>query len=284
MLKVAVVGAAGKMGRLLIEVVAARKDMLLGASVVRPGSGLLGLDVGDLVGIGSQGLALTDSLEASISQVDVVVDFTRPSYTMENLDMCHRHGKGMVIGTTGFNGEQKQQIESIAHDIPVVLAPNMSIGINLVFKLLETAADILQQDVDVEVIEAHHCHKVDAPSGTAVKMGEIIADVTGRSLDKHAVYGREGHTGARKRETIGFSSIRAGDIVGDHTVLFAGEGERIEITHKASDRVIYAHGALRAMLFLQGRDSGLYDMQDVLGLKVRSAKTDINCQKSRSIN
>ncbi|MGB1271493.1 MAG: 4-hydroxy-tetrahydrodipicolinate reductase [Endozoicomonas sp.] len=267
MTRVAVVGAVGRMGRMLVEAVATDEGCQLGAAIVKPGNSLLGVDAGELVGVGSLGVSLTDDLAAMVDRFDVLIDFTSPSLTMKNVELCREHGKGLVIGTTGLTSEQKARLAAAAEETAIVFAPNMSIGINLVFKLLETAARILDQDADIEVIEAHHHHKVDSPSGTALKMGEVVADTLGRDLEKCAVYGREGHTGPRDRETIGFATIRAGDVIGDHTVLFACEGERVEITHKASNRVIYARGSIRAVRFLAGKSSGLYDMQDVLGLK-----------------
>jgi 4-hydroxy-tetrahydrodipicolinate reductase len=196
-----------------------------------------------------------------------LIDFTRPEVTLKNIAYCVEYNKNIVIGTTGFSNEEKQQIQHAAESVAIVFAPNMSVGVNLCFKLLETAARVLADDVDIEVIEAHHRHKVDAPSGTALRMGEVIAEALGRKLDDCAVYGREGVTGERDRKTIGFETIRAGDIVGDHTVLFADVGERVEITHKASSRMTFANGAIRAALWLEDKNNGLYDMQDVLDLK-----------------
>jgi 4-hydroxy-tetrahydrodipicolinate reductase len=213
------------------------------------------------------GIALIGDLDSAIAEVDVVVDFTRPESTLAALSLCHRHGKRMVIGTTGFTADQKAEIERAARDIPIMLAPNMSVGVNLCLKLLEISAKIIGEHTDIEIIEAHHRHKVDAPSGTALRMGEVIAEALGRDLRECAVFGREGHTGERDPKSIGFSVIRAGDIVGKHTVMFADEGERIEITHNASSRLTFAKGAMRAALWLAERPAGLYDMQDVLGLK-----------------
>jgi 4-hydroxy-tetrahydrodipicolinate reductase len=208
-----------------------------------------------------------DDVEAALSKADCLIDFTRPAGTLAHMAVCRRRGVAMVIGTTGMEAEQKRQIEEAARDIPIVFAPNMAVGVNLVFKLLDTAARVLSQGYDIEVIEAHHRHKVDAPSGTALRMGEVVAAALGRDLSKCAVYGREGVTGERDPSTIGFATVRGGDIVGDHTVLFAGIGERVEITHKAASRMPYALGSLRAARFLAGRKSGLYDMQDVLSLR-----------------
>ncbi|MDP0561170.1 MAG: 4-hydroxy-tetrahydrodipicolinate reductase [Candidatus Endonucleobacter sp. (ex Gigantidas childressi)] len=266
MIKVAIVGAAGRMGRILIEVLARDVEAKLSAAVVTSESGLLGVDAGELVGMGSLGVEISDSLADHIDEVDAVIDFTRPTYTMKNAILCSHHQKSIVIGTTGLNTQQKQELQSISEKIPIVFAPNMSIGVNLVFKLLEMAAKVLDADADVEIIEAHHRNKKDAPSGTALKMGEVIANATNRDFEHCAVYGREGHANTRDKKTIGFATIRAGDIVGDHTALFACEGERIEITHKSNNRLIYARGAIKAVKFLHKKQPGLYDMQDVLGL------------------
>lgn len=243
-IRYAISGAGGRMGRMLIEAVDAAPDAELAAA----------FDVGD-------------DPEAALANADCLIDFTRPEGTLKHLEICRRRGVNMVIGTTGFTAEQKQAIVATARDIPVVFAPNMAIGVNAVFKLLDVAARILNEGYDIEVIEAHHRHKVDAPSGTALRMGEVVAAALGRDLSECAIYGREGHTGERPATQIGFSTIRGGDIVGDHTVLFAGTGERIEITHKSASRMSYALGSLRAARFLRGRKSGLFDMQDVLGLK-----------------
>ena len=267
MSRIAVVGAAGRMGRMFVEAIAADDRVQLGAAIERPGSSLLGVDAGELVGVGALGVALADSLEEQVGEFDVVINFTTPEFTLNNVELCRKHGKGIVIGTTGLSDGQKAQMKQASADIPIVFASNMSVGVNLVFKLLETAAKIMGEDSDIEIIEAHHRNKVDAPSGTALSMGEIVADTLDRDLEQCAVYGREGVTGVRDRETIGFATVRAGDVIGDHTVLFAAEGERVEITHKASSRVIYARGALRAVRWLDGREPGLYDMQDVLGLR-----------------
>ncbi|MGI9274651.1 MAG: 4-hydroxy-tetrahydrodipicolinate reductase [Endozoicomonas sp.] len=267
MSRIAVVGAAGRMGRMFVEAIAADERVLLGAAIERPGSSLLGVDAGELVGVGSLGVVLTDNLEEKNSDFDTVINFTTPEFTLANIELCRKYGKSIVIGTTGLNDEQKAQMKEAAAEIPIVFASNMSVGVNLVFKLLETAARIMGEDADIEIIEAHHRNKVDAPSGTALSMGEIVAETLDRDLGQCAVYGREGVTGVRDREAIGFATVRAGDVIGDHTVMFAAEGERVEITHKASSRVIYARGALRAVRWLQGREPGLYDMQDVLGLR-----------------
>ncbi|PCI12867.1 MAG: 4-hydroxy-tetrahydrodipicolinate reductase [Thiotrichales bacterium] len=232
-----------------------------------PESSLVGADALEVAGFGRSNVRISVSVEAVVDDFDLLIDFTRPDVTLANLAVCRTAGKAMVIGTTGFSDAEKQLISDAAKDIPIVFAPNMSVGVNLCFKLLEMAAKVMGDEVDIEVIEAHHRHKIDAPSGTALRMGEVIANVLGRDLSECAVYGREGQTGERKRKTIGFETIRAGDIVGDHTVLFADIGERVEITHKASSRMTFANGAVRAALWLKVCKNGLFDMQDVLGLK-----------------
>lgn len=266
MQRIAVMGAAGRMGKTLIEAVSQAEGAQLSAAIDRADSSLIGADAGELVGLGKVGVTLVGDLSAVIDDFDVLIDFTHPSVTLKNLEVCRQAGKAMVIGTTGFTPEEKQQLSEAAKQIPIVFAANFSVGVNLCLKLLDTAARVLGDDVDIEIIEAHHRHKVDAPSGTALRMGEVVANALGRDLQKVAVYGREGQTGARERETIGFATVRAGDVVGDHTVLFAADGERVEITHKASSRMTFAKGAVRSALWLQGRSAALYDMQDVLGL------------------
>ena len=265
-IRFAIAGSGGRMGRTLIEAVLAAPDAELAAALEVPGSPLLGKDAGELVGVPGQ-VAISADFDAALAQADCLIDFTRPEGTLRHLEICRKRGVHAVIGTTGFSTEQKLAIQDVARDIPVVFAPNMAVGVNAVFKLLDVAARILSEGYDVEVIEAHHRHKVDAPSGTALRMGEVVAAALGRSLADCAVYGREGHTGERPATQIGFSTIRGGDIVGDHTVLFAGTGERIEITHKSASRMPYAQGSLRAARFMRGRTKGLYDMQDVLLLR-----------------
>ena len=267
MTRIAITGAAGRMGRSLIEACQQTDGLEVSVALEHPESSLLGSDAGDLAGLGKLGIHVGADLAAVTDDFDVLIDFTRPETTLANLEICRQAGRRMVIGTTGFSDEQKAQIAAAAQDIAIVFAPNMSIGVNLCLKLLDTAARVLGDDVDIEVIEAHHRHKVDAPSGTALRMGEVVADALGRDLKTCAVYGREGHTGERDRKTIGFETIRAGDIVGDHTVMFAGSGERVEITHKASSRMTFANGAVRAAAWLIAQESGLFDMQDVLGLR-----------------
>jgi len=267
MIKVLVTGAAGRMGRNLIQGVQEPENVTLGAATERQGSSIIGTDAGELVNLEKNGISLLDDINAVIDEFDVCIDFTAPIVTVENIRACRAAGKKMVIGTTGFTDEQKQMISDAAEDIAIVFAPNMSVGVNLTFKLLDIAARVMGDNVDIEVIEAHHRHKVDAPSGTALRMGEVVADALGRDLNECAVYGREGHTGERKRSSIGFETIRAGDIVGEHTVMFADIGERVEITHKASSRMTFANGAVRAAQWLNNHDQGLFDMQDVLGLR-----------------
>lgn len=265
--RIAIVGAGGRMGRALIEAVSDMPDITLVATTERPGSSLIGADAGEMAGVGRNGVGVSESLDKNGGGFMVVIDFTRPDPTLAHLAWCRSRGVAMVIGTTGFTPEQKVAIEDAAKDIPIVMAANFSVGVNLCLGLLETAARVLGDEVDIEVIEAHHRHKVDAPSGTALAMGEVVADALGRNLAECAVYGREGHTGERDRKTIGFSIIRAGDIVGEHTVMFAALGERVEITHKATSRQTFARGALRSASWLAGRHAGLYDMRDVLGLR-----------------
>ena len=265
-IRFALVGSTGRMGRTLIEAVLKAEDAELVAAIDQPGSPFIGKDAGELIA-SPCGVAVSTDLEAGLAKADCLIDFTRPEGTLVHLELCRKHKVSLVIGTTGFTAEGKKQIEAASKEIPIVFAPNMAVGVNAVFKLLDVAARILNEGYDVEVIEAHHRHKVDAPSGTALRMGEVVAAALGRTLEEDAVYGREGHTGERPASQIGFSTIRGGDIVGDHTVLFAGTGERIEITHKSASRMSYALGSLKAARFMQGKASGLFDMQDVLGLK-----------------
>jgi len=261
-------GAAGRMGKTLIEAVQHTQGAAgLTAAVHRPESSLVGADAGELAGIGRNGVMLSGELSRVLDDFDVLIDFTHPSVTLQNLALCRKARKAMVIGTTGFTAEQKLTLLEASKEIPIVFAANFSVGVNLCLKLLDTAARVLGDEVDIEIIEAHHRHKVDAPSGTALRMGEVVAQALGRDLEEVAVYGREGQTGARDRQTIGFATVRAGDVVGDHTVLFASEGERVEITHKASSRMTFAKGAVRAALWLKDKQPALYDMQDVLELR-----------------
>ncbi len=266
MLRVAVTGVAGRMGKTLVETIKATQGVLLSAAIDRPDSSLIGVDIGELAGGGKTGIAVSGDLESVLDSFDVLVDFTHPTVTLKNLEICRQAGKAMVIGTTGFTQAERQLIADTGTDIPIVFAANFSVGVNLCLKLVDMAARVLGNEVDIEIVETHHRDKVDAPSGTALAMGEIIAGALGRDLEKVAVYGREGQTGARPREAIGFSTIRAGDVVGDHTVIFAADGGRTEITHKASSRKTFARGAIRAAVWLQGKPAGLYGMGEVLGL------------------
>jgi 4-hydroxy-tetrahydrodipicolinate reductase len=266
MTRIAIVGVSGRMGLVLCKATLLAKNATLTAAISRPNSISIGKDAGELAGIGAVGINVVDDLVAVMDSFDVLIDFTRPDASMVFIEQCRRAGKKVVIGTTGYSEEQKAEINKAANDIAIVLAPNFSVGVNLSLKLLAIAAKVMGDYTDIEVIEAHHRHKVDAPSGTALRMGEVIAETLGRDLKDCAIYGREGNTGERDRKTIGFSTIRAGDIVGEHTVMFADEGERLEITHKASSRMTFANGAVRAAVWLANKEHGLYDMQDVLGL------------------
>ena len=263
--RIAIAGASGRMGRMLIEAVTHADDATLSGALDIPGNPQLGTDAAAFLGQPS-GVLITSDIEAGLKGAQVLIDFTRPEGSMQHLAVCRRLGVQMVIGTTGFSDEQKAEIKAASHDIAIVMAPNMSVGVNVTLKLLQMAAKALSDGYDIEIIEAHHKHKVDAPSGTALKMGEVIADAQGRQLKDCAVYERYGHTGERVAGSIGFSTIRGGDIVGDHTVMFATEGERIEITHKSASRSTYAQGSLRAARFLAQQRNGLFDMFDVLGL------------------
>ncbi len=264
--RIAVAGAAGRMGRALVQAVSDAEGVMLTVASESPQSHALGVDAGELAGVGHLGVTIDADLGLRQDLFDILIDFTTPAATLDHLALCRQAGRGMVIGTTGLDVQQRSDVFAASGDIPIVLAPNMSVGVNLCFKLLDIAARVLGDEVDVEIFEAHHRHKVDAPSGTALRMGEVIAGALGRDLEQVAVYGREGHVGPRKRTTIGFATVRAGDVVGEHSVWFAGEGERIEIAHKASSRMTFARGATRAARWLAGRPPGLYDMQDVLGL------------------
>jgi 4-hydroxy-tetrahydrodipicolinate reductase len=266
MIRIAVAGASGRMGLSLIRAAVLADRTVLAIALSRPGSNAVGKDAGELAGIGALGIKVVDDLASVVDQFDVLIDFTRPDASMEYIELCRKAGKKIVIGTTGYSEAQKEVIAKAAEDVAIVLAPNMSVGVNLALKLLEMTAKVIGEYSDIEVIEAHHRHKVDAPSGTALRMGEVIAGALGRNLKDCAIYGREGNTGERDRKTIGFSTIRAGDIVGEHTVMFADEGERVEITHKATSRMTFANGAVRAAVWLNEKPNGLYDMQDVLGL------------------
>lgn len=264
MTRIAIAGAAGRMGKNLVIACSETGDTTLTQALERDQNPSLGMDCGLLAGLDPNEVLITSELDAGL--FDILVDFTHPTATTHHVDFCSTHGKKMVIGTTGCDATLEQKLQQAAQEIAIVYAPNMSVGVNLCLKLLQTAAAVLGDSVDIEIIEAHHRHKVDAPSGTALKMGRVVAETLGRDLDACGVYGREGQVGARDRQTIGFETIRAGDIVGEHTVLFAAEGERVEITHKASSRMTFAHGAMRACRWIEQRQPGLYSMQDVLDI------------------
>ena len=265
-MKFAVAGATGKMGKMLIDTILRSPNAQLTGALEHPSCTLLGTDAGAFLGQQTNVL-ITDDLVKGLAGAEYLIDFTRPEGTLLHVEAAKRAGVKMIIGTTGFTAEQLQQLRTATDTIAIVFAPNMSVGVNATLKILQVAAQLLNQGYDIEIVEAHHRHKVDAPSGTAIKMGEVIAKAQGHSLADLAVYAREGHTGERKPGTIGFATIRGGDIVGDHTVIFAGEGERIEISHRSTSRQSYAEGALRAAAFLQNQPRGWFDMQDVLGLK-----------------
>ncbi|VFM97083.1 MAG: dihydrodipicolinate reductase [Candidatus Kentron sp. G] len=266
-IEIGINGAAGRMGRALIGACAEDKTLRLSVATEHPGHDALGIDAGVLVGLGPLGVEIGADLRSVIGKCDVLIDFTSPRTTLAALEVCRAAGRGMVIGTTGLSDREKTAIAEAAQDIPIVFAPNMSVGVTLCFTLAEIAARTLGDEVDIEIIETHHRRKADAPSGTALRLGEVIADTLGRDLASCAVYGREGQTGERDRKTIGFAAIRAGDIVGEHTLLFAGAGERVEITHRAASREIFARGALRAAHWVMDKKIGMFDMRDVLGLR-----------------
>ncbi|MCG3730866.1 4-hydroxy-tetrahydrodipicolinate reductase [Vibrio cincinnatiensis] len=266
MVRIAIAGAAGRMGRNLVKASYYHPETTVGAGSERPESSLVGVDIGELCGEGRFDVALVDNLELAINDFDVIIDFTAPASTLANIELCKQYGKKLVIGTTGFSESERAMIDEAAAVIPIVMAPNYSVGVNLVFKLLEKAAKVMGDYCDIEIIEAHHRYKVDAPSGTAIGMGEAIAGAMGNQLGDVAVYAREGITGERQRHEIGFATIRAGDIVGEHTAMFADIGERIEITHKATDRMTFANGAVKAAVWLAHKKAGLYTMTDVLAL------------------
>jgi len=265
-LKIAIVGAGGRMGRMIIESTLNDGHAILAAAIDQPETPTIGKDAGELVGRPC-GVPITADVEAGIARADCLIDFTRPEGTLAHLAICRRLKVAIVIGTTGFDERGRQAIADAAREIPVVFTPNMSVGVNVVFKLLDTATRLLAEGYDIEIVEAHHKHKVDAPSGTALRMGEVVAQALARDLKQCGVFGRHGLTGERDPQSIGFASVRGGDIVGDHTVMYCATGERIEISHKAGSRMPYALGSLRAAHFLAGKTSGLFDMQDVLGLR-----------------
>jgi len=273
MTRIAVTGAAGRMGKHLIEAIQQQEGTTLAVAIERPDSSLLGSDAGELAGIGKNGVKIVGDIRSVLNDFDVLIDFSVPVATLDNIRACASAGKKIVIGTTGFSPEQQTQFQKDISGIAVCKASNFSTGVNLCFKLLEMASSVLGgEDYDIEVYEAHHRHKIDAPSGTAISMAEVVAKTLGRDLKTCAVYGREGQTGARDRNTIGFATVRGGDVVGDHTVSFMADGERIEITHKASSRMAFARGAVRAAAWLHHQKAGLYDMQDVLGLNESGPK------------
>jgi 4-hydroxy-tetrahydrodipicolinate reductase len=265
-INVAIAGAAGRMGRALLTAATELEGITCSAALEQSGHAALSMDSGMMAGCGANGVSLRDDARACAEIADVWIEFTRPEPTLAHLDDCIATNTAIVIGTTGFNEQGKARIDAAAQSVPVVFAPNMSVGVNATMKLVEMATKILGEDADIEIIEAHHRHKIDAPSGTAVRMGEIVAETLNRDLSEHAVYGRQGHTGARKRSTIGFETIRGGDIVGEHTVMFAIDGERLEITHRSHTRANFAYGAMRAARWVATRDPGMYNMADVLGL------------------
>ncbi|MGQ5523518.1 4-hydroxy-tetrahydrodipicolinate reductase [Chitinimonas sp. PSY-7] len=266
-LRIAIAGASGRMGRVLIDTVTSHPDCKLSVALDRESAESLGQDAG--MPLGRQtGVAICSDFRTALRDADVLIDFTRPEGTLAHLAICRELGVNLVVGTTGFDDAGKRALKEAARDVGIVFAANFSVGVNLSFKLLDIAARVLNTGYDIEVVEAHHRHKVDAPSGTALRMGEVLADALGRDLKECAVYGREGVTGARDPSTIGFATVRGGDVVGDHTVMFMADGERIEITHKASSRATFAQGAVRSALWLREQPAGLYDMQDVLGLNI----------------
>lgn len=265
--RIGIIGANGRMGKSLLEAVHDEPNAALTAATVRPGSSLVGADAGELAGLGRLNIKLVDQLQDCLSDVDVLIDFSSPQSSIENAALCAQHKLPLVVGTTGFSAEEKSTLIAHQQTIPLCLAANFSTGVNLCLKLLHTAAQVLSEGYDIEIYEAHHRHKVDSPSGTALRMGEAVADALNRDLDKVAIYGREGQIGPRPKDTIGFATARGGDVVGEHTVMFMADGERIEITHKASSRLAFSRGAVKAAIWLTQQAPGLYDMQDVLSLR-----------------
>lgn len=266
MQRVAIAGATGRMGRTLVEAIYSHPELMLGAASALPGDPGLGQDLGGLCGLPEQKVLLCADLSQELENFEVLIDFTSPEASVQHAALCAKYGKKLVVGTTGLNAEQRLHLSKTGEKTAIVFAPNMSVGVNLCFKLIELAAKVLGDEVDIEIIEAHHRHKKDSPSGTALGMGEVVAKTLGRDLSECAIYGREGITGEREHPTIGFATVRGGDIIGDHTVLFAGDGERLEITHRASSRLNFAKGALRAASWLQDYSRGFFNMQDVLGI------------------
>lgn len=266
-MNIAIIGASGRMGKTLIEAVHKTADLNVSAAIERPESSMLGIDAGEVANVGKLGIVIVPAIEDVVNDFDILIDFTTPKTTIHNLAICVKNNKKIIIGTTGFSDDDLQKIDQASTEIAIIFAANYSVGVNLCLKLLQQAAAVLNEGYDIEITEAHHRHKVDAPSGTALRMGEVVAQTLGRDLKECAIYGREGITEPRDSNTIGFSTIRAGDIVGDHTVLFATEGERVEITHKATSRMTFAKGAVRACSWLNNKKTGLFDMQDVLNLR-----------------
>lgn len=264
--RLAIVGAGGRMGRQLIKAASAHQEVAIAAASEMASSSFIGFDAGELAGVGRININIVTDLAEVCDQFDVIIDFSAPDATLGNLELCRRTGKKIIIGTTGFTERQKEQIRMLSQEVALVLAPNYSVGVNLMFKLLEQAAKVMGSYSDIEILEAHHRHKVDAPSGTALGMGEAIAQAMGKELSDMAVFTREGITGVREKDQIGFATTRAGDIIGEHTAMFADIGERIEITHKATDRMTFANGAIKAAIWLFGQKTGYYTMQDVLNL------------------
>ncbi|PCK08753.1 MAG: 4-hydroxy-tetrahydrodipicolinate reductase [Alteromonadaceae bacterium] len=265
--RIAVTGALGRMGKILVEAAELNAGAVLSAAIALPESTLIGGDIGEASGVGRLGITLVGNLQEIVNDFDILIDFSTPESTLANIEICRAAGKAIVIGTTGFDAEQQVEFDRAVKGMPVCFASNYSTGVNLCFKLLALAAEALGEDSDIEIVETHHRHKVDSPSGTALSMGQVVADTLGRDLNEVAVYGREGQDGPRKKDTIGFATVRGGDVVGEHTVSFLAEGERVEITHKASSRMSFARGAVRAAIWLASQPDGLYDMQDVLGFK-----------------
>nr|CRH08156.1 Dihydrodipicolinate reductase (DHPR) [Candidatus Magnetococcus massalia] len=265
MVKIGIAGVAGRMGRMLVQATQDAAGCELTSAHDYPGHAMIGQDAGEVAGVGKLGIKISGDGEFTFRDADVVIDFSILESTMAHLKLAAQHNTPIVIGTTGFTAEQRAEIDELAKSLPIVLAPNYAVGVNLLFKIAAEVAQVLDEDYDIEIVEAHHRHKVDAPSGTAVRLGETIADAVKRNLDEVAIYGREGQTGARDPQTIAFSTIRAGDIVGDHTAIFATDGERLELTHRASSRMTFAKGAVRAAKWVANRKPGLYDMRDILG-------------------
>ena len=265
--RIAIAGAAGRMGKALIEATQKNSQAILAAAIVRPTSTLIGADAGEFGGVGKLDVKIIGDVAQAVDQFDVLIDFSSPTATLANIKICAANHKPIVVGTTGFNDAEKAELLSYQTQVPLLLSANFSTGVNLCFKLLDIAARVLGDEYDVEVYEAHHRHKVDSPSGTAMRMGEVLANALERDLKQVALYGREGQIGPRPREKIGFATVRGGDVVGDHTVMFMADGERVEITHKASSRLAFANGAVRAAVWLERQNPGLFDMQDVLGLR-----------------